>query len=202
MINLQNFKLSLVVQRRLNPSYLHLQSHNLTLCSCISYLIFLLLSLVLFISLSLLLSLSLFMPFISEYFLIFSCFNIALPTCVTLSLLLFSGISFELFILISIFLDMYISFFQNFADTAILSILILCSFYLLFLFCRLQSNCFIASLNGFLASLFCVPIYLLIFTLFLTVLSLSPSRKRFLGISHFLPLSLYINFCCNNIMFF
>ena len=96
----------------------------------------------------LLLSLSLsLMSFISKYFPIFPYFNIALLTCVTLSLLLFSGIAFELFILNSIFLDMYISIFWNFADTAILSILIFCSFYLPFLFYRLRLTCSINSLS-------------------------------------------------------
>ena len=63
IVKLTNLKLS----RKTSPSYVHLESHYLTLCSCISYLIFLPLSLVLFISLSLSLLLSLLLSLSLSY---------------------------------------------------------------------------------------------------------------------------------------
>ena len=65
--------------KKTNPSSVHLISRYITLCSRISYLIFLPPSLVLFITLSYSLSLY-FMPSISKYSLIFPCHSIALST--------------------------------------------------------------------------------------------------------------------------
>ena len=65
--------------KKTNPSYVHLISRYMTLCSRISYLIFFPPSVVLFITLSCSLSLF-FMPSISQYSLIFPCYYIALST--------------------------------------------------------------------------------------------------------------------------